>query len=125
MAPEKKKVDEKELFDFENFWEYISELLVDEQEIGTVRGTSFRCRYDSEYDAFVVKPKKTNMPRDVTKGDFSRVWERFMEVREEEEYKNDLFRPALYQRITRNASYILPLLRKYHEEVVVPGLSSR
>jgi len=128
MVPEKKKTGEKGkeevVLEFEDFWGYISEFLVEEQEIGTVRGTSFKCRYDREYDAVVVRPKKTNLPRDVTRGDFNRVWERFLEVREEKEFKNDLFRPALYQRITRNASYILPLLRKYYEEMIVPKLSS-
>ena len=113
----------EEILNFGSFWSYISEELKEEKKKKTFgREKSFSCYYDENYDAVVVKPESTRLPRDVIKSDFRRVWERFLEIREDPELEKEAFRPALYQRITRNASYILPLMKEYYDKVYLPKL---
>jgi len=70
----------------------------------------FEVAYDSSYDELVVIPSSTKMPRHITKKDFRKVWEKFVKV------EGDPYRPGYYQRETRNASYILALVKDILEE---------
>jgi len=70
----------------------------------------FEVAYDSSYDELLVIPSSTKMPRHITKTDFRKVWEKFVKV------EGNPYRPGHYQRETRNASYILALVKDILEE---------
>ena len=61
----------------------------------------------------MVIPTATNLPRDINKADFANVYEKMRELNRKYE---DVFRPALYQRITRNSSYVLPIIKAVQTE---------
>jgi len=96
----------RERLDFEAFWARIRELLSGEVEVETLSARQvFRAVYDPEYDEVVAIPASTKVPRHISQSDFLRVWEKFRKV------DRDPYRAGHYQRETRNASYILALMR--------------
>jgi hypothetical protein len=99
--------------DFDEFWENTKKLLAQDFELETISKTKFKTGFDSTGGVIVVTPSSTNMPRDVSKGDFKKVYLRMHELKRKYE---DIYRPALYQRITRNSSYILPIIKAVHTE---------
>jgi hypothetical protein len=77
-------------------------------ELETISRAKFKANFDGSGGVIVVIPLSTNLPRDVNKSDFKKVYEKMRDLRRR--YDN-VFRPALYQRITRNSSYILPIIK--------------
>jgi len=98
---------------FEEFWESAKQFLNKGVELKTISNSRFKAYYDQGGGVIVVVPLSTNLPRDVTKTDFRKVFEKMKEMRRRYE---DVYRPALYQRITRNSSYILPIIRAVQTE---------
>jgi hypothetical protein len=82
-------------------------------ELETISRSKFKANFDGGGGVIVVVPSSSNLPRDVNKSDFRNVYEKMRELRRKYE---DVFRPALYQRITRNSSYILPIIRAVQTE---------
>jgi hypothetical protein len=94
--------------DFEEFWESTKKFLVQGAELETISRANFKTNFDSAGGVIVVIPHSTNLPRDINKNDFKNVFEKMKDLNRR--YDN-VFRPALYQRITRNSSYILPIIK--------------
>jgi hypothetical protein len=94
--------------EFEEFWENTKKFLNQGIELETITKSKFKSSFDSAGGVIVVTPLSTNLPRDIIKGDFKKVYEKMKELRRR---YDDTFRPALYQRITRNSSYILPIIK--------------
>lgn len=94
--------------DFEEFWENTKKFLVRGVELETISRAKFKTNFDSAGGVIVVIPLSTNLPRDINKNDFKNVFKKMTDLRRR--YDN-VFRPALYQRITRNSSYILPIIK--------------
>jgi len=91
---------------FDAFWARIRELFVEGVEVETLSMKQvFRAVYDPRYDEVVAIPASTKVPRHISRSDFLRVWEKFQKV------DGDPYRPGHYQHETRNASYILALMR--------------
>lgn len=91
---------------FADLWGRIQKLLASEVETETVsRGKRFKAAYDSEYDEIIVTPLSTKVPRHISARDFRVVWEKSRRI------EGDPYRPAYYQRESRNASYILTLIK--------------
>jgi hypothetical protein len=82
-------------------------------ELETVTLAKFRAEFDNGVGVVVVIPTSTGLPRDINRGDFKNVYEKMRELRRK---YSDIFRPALYQRITRNSSYILPIIKAVQTE---------
>ncbi|HDY74534.1 MAG TPA: hypothetical protein ENH51_05435 [Euryarchaeota archaeon] len=99
--------------EFDEFWENTKKLLARDIELETISRTKFKAGFDSTGGVIVVTPNSTNLPRDVSKGDFKKVYQKMRELKRK---YGDIYRPALYQRITRNSSYILPIIKAVHTE---------
>ncbi len=99
--------------DFDEFWESSKRYLEKGVDLETISNAKFKANFDSSGGVIVVTPFSTNLPRDVNKNDFKNVFEKMKELRRRYE---DVFRPALYQRITRNSSYILPIIKAVQTE---------
>ncbi len=93
--------------DFEEFWDRTKKFLEKEVELETVTKASFRTYFDKDAGVVVVVPLSTNLPRDINKGDFKNVYLKMKELRRRHD---NVLRPAFYQRLTRNSSYILPII---------------
>jgi len=101
------------VIDFEALWSQTRDRYSNEVELKTISTQrEFKVIYDGSYDEVVVTPLLTKMPRHITKTDFRRVWEKFVKV------EVNPYRPGHYQRETRNASYILALIKDILEERV-------
>lgn len=98
---------------FDEFWEHTKKYLANGVELETISRAKFTSRFDSSGGVVVVIPESSNLPRDVNKNDFKNVYEKMRELRRK---YDDIFRPALYQRITRNSSYILPIIKAVQTE---------
>jgi hypothetical protein len=98
---------------FDEFWENTKKFLTKGVELETITRAKFKTNFDSAGGVIVVIPVSTNLPRDINRSDFKNVYEKMRELRRRYE---DIFRPALYQRITRNSSYILPIIRAVQTE---------
>jgi hypothetical protein len=83
--------------DFEEFWESTKKFLVQGAELETISRANFKTNFDSAGGVIVVIPHSTNLPRDINKNDFKNVFEKMKDLNRR--YDN-VFRPALYQRIT-------------------------
>ena len=99
--------------EFDEFWENTKKVLAKDIELETISKTKFKTVFDSTGGVIVVTPSSTNMPRDVNKSDFKKVYLRMRELKRK---YDDIYRPALYQRITRNSSYILPIIKAVYTE---------
>ena len=88
----------------EHFWEKVQRQRVDLHLETAARRQKFTVSYDPKFDEIVVVPESTEIPRHIPKKDFGKVWEHSKKV------SGDLFRPAFYQRVTHNASYILVIM---------------
>ncbi|RMF91660.1 MAG: hypothetical protein D6733_00575 [Methanobacteriota archaeon] len=99
--------------EFEEFWEGTKRFLEKGVELETITKARFKAEFDRDAGVIVVVPASTGLPRDINKGDFRNVYERMKELRRK---FRDIMRPALYQRITRNSSYILPIIRAVQTE---------
>ncbi len=93
---------------FDEFWENTKKFLAQGVELETISRAKFKAQFDTSGGVVLVIPESTNLPRDVNKKDFKNVYEKMRELRRR---YDDIFRPALYQRITRNSSYILPIIK--------------
>ena len=99
--------------EFDEFWESTKKFLANGVEVETISRAKFKAQFDTAGGVIVVVPVSTNLPRDVNKNDFKKVYEKMKELRRR---YDDIFRPALYQRITRNSSYILPIIKAVQTE---------
>ena len=96
---------------FETLWARIRDRYSNEIGLETIStGCEFKAMYDSSYDVVVVTPLSTKMPRHITKRDFRNIWKKLVKI------EGDPYRPGYYQRETRNASYILALIKDILEE---------
>ncbi len=95
--------------EFEEFWEQTKKYLSIEIDLETITRSKFKTFFDSSAGVVVVIPESTGLPRDINKGDFKNVFEKMKELRRRH---TDVFRPVLYQRVTRNSSYILPIIKE-------------
>lgn len=94
--------------EFEEFWEHTKKYLLNEIDLETITHSKFKTVFDSAAGVVVVIPGSTGLPRDINQGDFRNVFEKMKEIRRKH---LDVFRPVLYQRVTRNSSYILPIVK--------------
>jgi hypothetical protein len=94
------------VIDIEDVWVHIQGHFSKETCLKTISTRQeFKVVYDGTYDEIVVTPQSSKMPRHITKSDFRKVWEKFVIITDQP------YRPAHYQRETRNASYILALIK--------------
>jgi len=94
------------MIDVENIWSHLQGHFSKETSLKTISTQrEFNVVYDRAYDAIKVIPASRKMPRYITKSDFRKVWEKFEVIKEKP------YRPGLYQRETRNATYILALIK--------------
>lgn len=99
------------MIDFETLWARIRDRYSNETGLETISTRrEFKAMYDSSYDVVVVTPLSTKMPRHITKRDFRNLWEKLAKI------ERNPYRPGYYQRETRNASYILALIKNVLEE---------
>ena len=110
--------------DFETLWSHLQERYSNEVSLKTTSaGREFNAVYDRSYDLVAVMPLSTKMPRHITRRDFQNLWDKFMKI------EGDPYRTAYYQRDTRNASYILAMIKDVLEQEKVqqtrkPGLKN-
>jgi len=99
------------MMDFETLWSHIRERYSNETSLKTTSTErEFNAVYDGSYDLVLVTPLSTKMPRHITRRDFQNLWDKFMKI------EGDPYRTAYYQRDTRNASYILAMIKDVLEQ---------
>ena len=89
---------------FEQFWSKLSKEKKDIRLETSARKQGFTFSFDDKFNEVVVVPESTNIPRHILRNDFHNVWNKFKEI------NGDPYRPAFYQRVTHNASYILTIM---------------
>ena len=92
---------------FDSFWDRINKHNDGFRLETKSRHQEFIFSYDSKYDEVIVIPESTSIPRHITQRDFENVWKKFKEI------PGDAYRPAFYQRVTLNASYILAIMEHF------------
>jgi len=95
--------------EFNEFWEKVKNYLTQGIELETITKSGFKANFDRDAGVIVVTPKSTMLPRDINKGDFRNVYNKMKDLSRKQ---LDIYRPALYQRLTRNSSYILPIIKE-------------
>ncbi len=104
------------VIDIEDVWTQLQGHFSKETRLKTISGQrEFKAVYDRAYDEIVVTPDSTMMPRHITKIDFRKVWAKFVTIKEKP------YRPGYYQRETRNASYIIALIKALTLEIEEPS----
>jgi hypothetical protein len=94
------------VIDIKDIWTKLQGHFSKETRLKTISGKQeFKAVYDGSYDAILVTPDSTGMPRHITKTDFRKVWVKFVTIKE------NPYRPGHYSQETRNASYITALIK--------------
>lgn len=94
----------------DSLWNKIIGRLADEKELSLPRGKNFKASFDKEKQIITIVPTKTGIPRTITKEEWTRVGNKFNQVKKE---GYEPLRPGHYARISHNSSYIVAILKEY------------
>jgi hypothetical protein len=90
---------------FDTFWQLLAKKISKQSEFYTLkRHTLFSAEFS--FDKVMVKPNTTKFTRQISQGDFQKIWNRAYKISLDEQ-----FNPVNYQEDTFHASYILAMIK--------------